>query len=293
MLNEILSGIYNPDDFIIIATKYNKRYNKLMYEEFVRNIKTSLVDSSYSDYLIQSAAVNMIDTSHFEGFGFKNTISEFICFDFDKDGKPDMFSFPKVYFGPSLGLAFYGRVNGKFQYLFDNSGWIAEIKDNKDRILMRYVMPIIDVSETYILHNIVYDKKTHTLSIDSKVFYAQQTKIPKIQDVPVAFKTNDSVYLRYSPVINDSVNKDEQSYWLTGTRMLFGNVDAVYPKESSGYIFYKDKDWAFVAFNPESEFIRSSLKHGMDEFVPNYFSKKYVKPYLCGWIPVNKIRKAD
>src|ERR1035437_9951218 len=150
MLNEILSGIYNPDDFIIIATKYNKRYNKLMYEEFVRNIKTSLVDSSYSDYLIQSAAVNMIDTSHFEGFGFKNTISEFICFDFDKDGKPDMFSFPKVYFGPSLGLAFYGRVNGKFQYLFDNSGWIAEIKDNKDRILMRYVMPIIDVSETYI-----------------------------------------------------------------------------------------------------------------------------------------------
>lgn len=292
VMNEILSGNYIPEDFITVATKFKKRYNKLMYEQFVRNLEKNSVDSTSDDYIKQSAAVNVIDTSHDVIYNIGNTVYQFMCYDFDGDGKPDMMTFPKGYFGPSLGISFYARINGKLQYMIDNSGQIVEVKDSKDRIMIRFMVTIIDVSETNIIYNLVYDKKTHNAFIDSKLYYAQQLVHPKITDAPESFKTTDSVYLRYSPMINDSANKEGYFYRPYFSTMLFGNVEAVYPKDAKGNVLYKDKDWAFVAFNPESVFIRSSLQHGMDN-EQFYKEHKYIRPYLFGWIPVNKIRKLD
>jgi hypothetical protein len=224
----------------------------------------------------------------------------FRCLDFNSDQVTDMILFNQVYFGPSPGLVFYGRQGDLYKYLFDCSGGIYSFEKKNNKIYLRFVVYIIESSETEILANMVFDLNTGNAGIESKIYYASQTEIPEKQDAPASFVVSDSVYLRTAPKKNDKINKDALFYdgkyiYAQETGTLFGNVVAVFPENAGGYVLASTKKWAFVIFDSKTPFLRSSLYHGLDN---NYYDRdrqvtiQCVIPmqYWCGWIEKKYIR---
>src|SRR5262249_49949006 len=158
--------------------------------------------------------------------------------DLDGDGQADLIVFNQVYFGPSAGLIFYGRTTNGWDYLFDCSGALAKIERVNDKLYFRFVVTIIDTSESEILASVVYDFKSKTCSLESKLYYAQQTRYPKISDPAKPFELDASAVLRFSPTINNKENpKDANGNdQYTTTRTLYGNVVAKFPKSAEGWI---------------------------------------------------------
>jgi hypothetical protein len=214
----------------------------------------------------------------------------FCGLDFNADGKADLFLIPEVFFGPSPGLVIYGYQKGKIVLFSNIAGDIVSFKKRGDDIILQYGAILIEQTETEILQTIIYNAKAKSCSLDSKIYYATQTKFPEKLGKPRLFKTIDSVALRYDKTLNDTIYTEEQynDYELNmGSKTLRGNVVAVYPKNAKAYLLAEDKDYAFVAFLPESSFLALSLRHGMEYF---YFEDDKLidepkpKPYILGWV---------
>ena len=296
ILKSMLRQEINPSFFEAVAKHCADAFDKDMRAEYNRRIKASLDDDDVKAYTVDESGGKDDFISNDTNEDPASSTYAFRCLDFDGDKKIDLVIFNQVYFGPSPGLVFYGRSGDGFVYLFDCSGAIAKIERLGDRLYFRFVVSIIDPSETEILASIAYDFKTKTSVLDSKLYYAQQTRFPRMMAAPEPFELQEKATLRFSPAIDDTPNrKDANGYEVfAATRTLYGNAVAEYPKSAGGYIIARDKGWAFVAFDARIRPVANSLYHGME---PGRYDKKTetwtpIHPpceYYCGWIEVKDL----
>jgi len=283
ILSSLLSKDVNPSHYLTFAQHFPKAFDAT---------KRKKIAAAFPDWVISE---NM-DFSN-EWSSENGDYYSFCGLDFDEDGKADLFLLPQVFFGPSPGLAIYGYQKGAITYLLSISGDIVFFKKQGKDFVLQYAAMLIENTETEILQTIVYRAKSKSCYLDSKIYYATQTQIPAKLNPAILFKTIDSVTVRYDKKLNDSIytEEDYNNYELGfGTKTIRGNVVAVYPKNASGYILAEDKDYAFVVFKPESNFLASSLRHGMENFHFEDSELTYEpnpKPYICGWVEKRWLKK--
>ncbi|MCX6560500.1 MAG: hypothetical protein NTZ26_08285 [Candidatus Aminicenantes bacterium] len=280
-----------PWFFLSAAKHLGDAFDKELRAEYNRRLKATLDEDDVKTFGVdETGASNDFYLNESEEDPAASQYA-FRCLDFDGDKSIDLVIFNQVFFGPSQGLVFCGRSGGAFSYLFDCSGAIAKIERIGDKLYVRYVVTIIEPSETEILAGIAYDFKTKACSLDSKLYYAQQTRFPKALGRPEPFETSTAVTLRFSPTVDDKENlKNANGYFdYTTTRTLRGNAVAEFPKSAGGFVLARENGWAFVAFGIKVMPAETSLHHGME---PGRFDKaaqKWVpidspRQYYCGWI---------
>ena len=291
---EILSNLFLDDsafsgcneDYRIIAAHFIKAFDISLRKKY-NKITSKVLDSNYiKDYIvpedndsISSMKGEIMDSKFSPEYAFRSL-------DFNSDSKIDMILFGKGYFGPSAGLAFYGTQGNSFRYLFDCSGEIESIEKKNGKMYIRFILPIIDSPEPQVFVTIVFDYKTKSCFLESKLYYAQHTVIPILIQTPQLFDTYDSVYLRWSPEIN---NKPYNYDWHDSLPYtLFGNAVAQFPKSAEGYILAYKNDFAFVAFDSKVMYMQSTLHHGLDnttsDFMGGSTASAMPEQYWCGWI---------
>jgi predicted DNA-binding ArsR family transcriptional regulator len=203
--------------------------------------------------------------------------------DFDQNQTPDVICIPQVHFGPSIGYEVFAKKDGRWQSVFDYSGSFEGLEKTDNQIVIRYLVTIIEPTETEILLSVVLEKKDSNWVLKDllKQYYASQTKKPaKFLTKFESFTAKSSTILRTHPLIKDT-GMAGQSAMISAemTKTLVGNQVGVFPKGSKALVLAKEKGWAFVAFLPNSKPQKNSLEHGMDR-------ESNINPYYCGWIQV-------
>lgn len=216
---------------------------------------------------------------------------KFICFDFNKDKQVDLILMPEFFFGPSFGLVCFGLVEGNFKKMFDKAGYVVKFEKRGDEIILQYEITIIEESETNVLETLVYDLKKNQLSQHSKLYYANDTRLPQKIENQGRFVLKKDAALRADTKI---FNKEFPEDWFyvsgRGSKKICGNVVALYPAGAEGHILAKDKGFVFVAFKPESTFSECSLRHGMESNdIENY--EPNPKPFICGWVKNSDLKR--
>jgi hypothetical protein len=291
ILQSLFDGGLRPNLFLGAAKNMKGAFDKALRTAYMDRIRKELdadefdnlkvdVDSDKTDFYYDDTDVSAADSP-----------IAFRLLDMDGDGTIDLVIFNQVYFGPSSGLVFCGWDGRNFKYLFDCSGVIRTIERIGGRIYIRYAVTIIDASEAEILASMAYDFKAKTWALDSKIYYAQKTRFPKVLSRPEPFQLNAPAVLRVDPKIDNKPNqKDANGYYnYETTRTLNGNAVAEYPLSAGGYILAVENNWAFVAFDTKVAATDHSLHHGME---PTTYDKKtevstpIIMPcqYYCGWI---------
>ncbi len=216
---------------------------------------------------------------------------KFICFDFNKDKKVDVILMPSIFFGPSLGLACYASVDGHFKNMFDKAGYIVKFEKRGDNIILQFETTIIEESETNVLETLVYNLRNNQLSQHSKLYYANDTRLPKKIEHQGQFILSKKAALRAdTKIFNKKFPEDWFNYSSRGSKKLRGNVVADYPIGAKGYVLAEEKDFVFLAFMPEAKFLDCSLRHGMDS--SDFESYKPIpEPFICGWTKKSNIKK--
>lgn len=213
--------------------------------------------------------------------------------DFNQDQVADLVLVLNTYFGPTPGYYFYFNHQGKFKYVYDNSGQFEMIRRNAKRTILQYAIPIIDTPEAQIIQTFVYYHHNQTYEASPKTYYASQTILPKkLMVKPKLVRLRKAISVRYSPKVDDTPAKKLKKgeyHEYKATQTLWGNVVARYDKGAKAYMLAQRKGWAFVAFLPNSKLIKTSLRHGMDEGYDektNKITPPDIKPYICGWVSV-------
>jgi hypothetical protein len=269
-----------------LRTAYMDRIRKELDGDEFDNLKVD-VDSDKTDFYFDDTDVSAADSP-----------IAFRLLDMDGDGTIDLVIFNQVYFGPSSGLVFCGWDGRNFKYLFDCSGVIRTIERIDGRIYIRYAVTIIEESEAEILASMAYDLKAKAWALDSKTYYAQKTRFPKVLGRPEPFQLNAPAILRVDSKIDNKPNQKDANgnYNYETTRTLYGNVVAEYPLSAGGYVLAVENGWAFVAFATKVAATDHSLHHGME---PTTYDKKtqvstpIIMPcqYYCGWIETKFVKR--
>jgi hypothetical protein len=277
-----LAGHLNDAFSISLRKKFNARVHQL-------------ADSNESDWYLQDE-----ENEEFlpvEDIWTDERQYNFRCLDLDQDKTIDIILMSQVYFGPSPGLVFYGLSEGRYRYLYDCSGILFSIEKNEQHTYLRFSVTIIDPSECNILSSIKYDHLKKNACLESKIYLAQQTSIPKALKPLQLFETLDSVYLRWAPKINNTeveLSSDGYPVDISSTRCLMGNVVAVFPRSATGYVLSTKGKWAFVVFNGNTKHLRCSLQHGLDDQYYDLEGKWHIRPhpaqYWCGWVETNTLK---
>jgi hypothetical protein len=156
---------------------------------------------------------------------------------------------------------------------------------------LQFETTIIEESETNVLETLVYDLKNNQLSQHSKLYYANDTRLPQKIEHQGQFTLNKKAALRSDSKI---FNKKFPENWFyvsgRGSKKLRGNVVAEYPAGSNGYVLAQEKDFVFVAFMPEAKFLDCSLRHGMESDNIEIYNPN-PKPFICGWTKKSYIKK--
>ena len=296
ILKSLVRQKIKPTFFLSVARHFANAFDGDLRTEYNRRIKADLDDDEFKIYEVDEGGGKIDFPTDETEEDPRSSAYAFRCLDFDGDRRIDLIVFNQVYFGPSPGLVFFGRTGDEYVYLFDCSGSVARIERTGDKLYFRYVVTIIDPPETEILASIAYDFKTKTCVLDSKLYYAQQTRFPKPAAAPEPFEVQDKAILRVSPAVDDAPNrKDAYGYEdFKVTRTLYGNAVAEFPKSAGGYIVAREKEWAFVAFDTRIPPTDVSLRHGLE---PGQYDKTtetwtpiYVpNQYFCGWIEAKGI----
>jgi hypothetical protein len=291
ILRSMLSGDLKPRFFLIAARHMREAVDKELRREFNAKLKTLAdVDEVKGYALDENGSGDDFPTDEWQSEPGVTTY-EFRCLDLDADKRIDLVVFSQVFFGPSPGLIFYGWTGSAYTHLFDSSGAIGRLEKQGDKLYFRYVVSIIDPSETEILASIAYDFKAKTCALESKLYYAQKTRFPDRLGRPEPFILNAAAVLRVDSGIDDKPNqKDANGYYsYETTRTLYGNAVAEMPKAAEGYVLAHEGKWAFVAFSTKVPPTSHSLSHGME---PGTFDKQTAAftpslipcQYFCGWI---------
>ncbi len=290
ILEKLLNKEMIPRFFLVFANHFSSELTLKMRKKYNELTKQLVDTNELSYYLIPETNDSLKFTTNETADASRNSIYSFRCLDFDSDGTIDLILFNQVYFGPSAGLVFYGRQDSTYNHLYDCSGSVAAIEKKAGKIYLRYTVSILAQQETEVQATVVFDMKTKSTYLDSKLYFAQQTLIPKQFIKPQLFTTKKSVFLRFSPTENNKANVADEygTYNDVVTHTLFGNAVGEFIKESEGYIMAYQKEWAFVAFNSKVEYKQMSLAHGLE---PNktvsdnvYQPILHPKLYFCGWV---------
>jgi hypothetical protein len=208
-----------------------------------------------------------------------------LVIDFDKNQTPDMICIPQVHFGPSIGYELFVKKNNHWQSVFDYSGSFEALEQTENLVVIRYLVTIIEPTETEILLNVILEKKGNQWVLKDflKQYYASQTQKPsKFLDNFEPFATKSNTILRTHPTVRDTGMAGHSAMMSAEmTKTLVGNQVGVFPKGSKALIMAKEKGWAFVAFLPNSKSLKNSLEHGIDR-------ESKMKPYYCGWIQLKE-----
>jgi hypothetical protein len=299
VLQSMLDGDFKPKFFLAAAKHLSGAMDKAMRVAYNAKIRPTLDDDEFKLFGVDENE----DKDFFSDESNEDPAASqyaFRCLDFDGDKRIDLLIFNQAYFGPSLGLVFYGWDGKAYTYLFDCSGAIAGIERLGNKLYIRYLVTIIDPAETEILASIAYDFKTKTCMLDSKLYYAQKTRFPKVLGRPEPFSLNAPTVLRVDPKIDNKPNqKDANGYFNFETTLtLYGNAVAEYPISAGGYVLAAENNWAFVAFDTTIGPTDNSLHHGME---PGTYDKEtaaftpIIMPcqYFCGWIETKFLAKGN
>jgi hypothetical protein len=200
-------------------------------------------------------------------------------------GRADLILIPRMYFGPSPGLRFFGREGDHFVYLGEHSGDIRRIDEDRTAIVLRFMVNILDPSETGIVFNFRFDRRGRSWTI-TKQYYAQQTEIPVRLSAATASQTVRESELRTGPHVDDGLPRTDHDQDVV-TTTLKGNIVARFPEGAACLVLAAKGEWAFVAFTPASAPRESSLYHDLDhtlEQTRKELGVSPLRPYLCGWI---------
>ena len=297
ILQSMLDGDLKPKFFLAAAKHLSGGMDKSMRVAYNAEIRPTLDDDEFKIFSVDENE----DKDFFSDESNEDPAASqyaFRCLDFDGDKKIDLLVFNQAYFGTSLGLVFYGWDGKAYTYLFDCSGAIVVIERLGNKLCIRYLVTIIDPAETEILASISYDFKTKACMLDSKLYYAQKTRFPKVLGRPEPFSLNAPAVLRVDPKIDDKPNqKNANGYYNFETTLtLYGNAVAEYPKSARGYVLAVENDWAFVAFDTKIAPTDNSLHHGMEPIIydkKTQVSTPIIMPcqYYCGWIETKLVER--
>ncbi|MCU0436806.1 MAG: hypothetical protein MUC49_02765 [Raineya sp.] len=224
----------------------------------------------------------MSDENIYQHTGFNEKA---MVLDFDQNQTPDIICIPQVHFGPSIGYEVFAKKDNKWQSVFDYSGSFEGLEKTENQIVIRYLITLIEPTETEILFSVVLEKKDNNWVFKDflKQYYASQTKKP-VKFLPKfeSFTAKSNTILRTHPLIKDTGMAGHSAMISAEmTKTIVGNQVGVFPKDSKALIMAKEKGWAFVAFLPNSKPTKNSLEHGMDR-------ESKISPYYCGWIQMAK-----
>jgi hypothetical protein len=291
ILDSMLAADLRPRLFLTAARHLSEAVDKEMRRQFNAKIKTLADKDEYKAYALDENGSGDDFFSDEWTEDQAGATYDFRCLDLDADKRIDLIVFSQVYFGPSPGLVFYGWNGTAYAYLFDCSGAIGRIERLGDRLYFRYVVTIIDPSETEILASIAYDFKSKTCALESKLYYAQKTRFPKALRRPEPFKLSAAAVLRVDPKIDNTENKKDANgyYNYETTRTLYGNAVAEMPRSAGGFILAREGAWAYAAFSTKVMPADHSLHHGMepgtyDEKTSVFTPTAMPCQYFCGWI---------
>jgi len=227
-----------------------------------------------------------VQKNELEGYpDFTEGLYRFTVLDLDGDGRADLILIPRMYFGPSAGMKFYGREQDRFVYLGEQTGDIRRIDTPPGKIIFRYVVNILDPTETGSILNYVWDRATRTWTV-TKQYYAQQTEIPSRLQPPRAVVKVGEAALRTGPRADDGPPRTDRDENVV-TTTLQGNIVARLAANAKGFVYEVREGWAFAAFASDPPPLKSSLYHDLDhslEAERKANGAPVLKPYLCGWV---------
>jgi len=238
-----------------------------------------IYSSDYKGIIAKIKAPSEFKKNLEEELAWANESEDYGWFEIDlnNDKKADAMICKTVYFGPSEGIRFFAIEGNSINYLFDGSGTLVNFKQLGDIIYLQFQYNILDSEEANVLITISFNTKSNIFNYLSKIYYAQQTDVPKsLLSSPITFITTASkTELRYSTELSVPKPKEDDPI---KTKTLTSNIVGYFSKGSKGYILNKTTDgkWAFIVFEPQSQPIECSLKHGMD--------KEKEKVWRAGWI---------
>jgi hypothetical protein len=191
-----------------------------------------------------------------------NALYTLRCLDFDHDGSVDLVAFSRTHYGPTPGLAFFGRSGSAFRFLFDNAGTIVDLEEKSGRIYLRFVSILFLFDSAHVISTIVFDPASKTCRLDSKLFLAQQTEFPAAAGGSQPVKTTAPALLRTAPVVDDKTPVPADiEYADFHTRTLYGNVAAELQTGSAGFRLTQKGIWSLVAFDGGKKPFRSTLRN--------------------------------
>jgi hypothetical protein len=216
---------------------------------------------------------------------FTKGLYRFWVLDLNGDGKADLMLVPRMYYGPSAGLAFYGREGDRFVYLGEHSGEISRIDEGPAMTVLRFRVNILDPSETGVIVNLGFDRRRQSWTL-TRQRYAQQTEFPARFSSPVASITARECELRTGPRADDGPPRTDRDDPVA-TITLKGNIVARVPTGAACDIRGVRGDWAFVAFRPDTRPLETSLGHDLDHSLDRVRAEAGAAPlptWVCGWV---------
>jgi hypothetical protein len=273
-------------DYITAALNLGLDVSLAQREELVAREAAKSQDPEELAILKEKILGLYVQKNELEGYpDYTEGLYQFAVLDLDGDGRADLLLIPYMYFGPSAGVKFYGRDQARFVYLGEQTGDIRRIDTPPGRVVFRYVVNILDSTETGMILNYGWDRATRTWTV-TKQYYAQQTEIPGRFQAPQAVKTAREAVLRTGPRADDGPPRTEHDENIV-TTTLQGNIVARLAGNVKGFVYAVREGWAFAAFASDPPPLESSLYHDLDNSLDadrKANGAPLLKPYLCGWV---------
>jgi hypothetical protein len=286
LLQELFNDRIPALDYISAALNLGAEVTPAQRQELIAREKTVNRDPADTAEICDRIADLNVQKNAVEGYpSFAEGIFQFSVLDLDGDGRADLILIPAMYFGPSAGLKFYGRGPERFEYLGEHSGDIRRIDEDRTAIVLRFMVNILDSTETGAVLNFHFDRRGRSWAV-TKQYYAQQTEIPARFSAPTASRTVRESELRTGPRVDDGPPRTDRDQNVV-TTTLKGNIVARFSEGAGCLILAAKGEWAFVAFTPDSPARECSLYHDLDHSLEQTRKELGVfplRPYLCGWI---------
>lgn len=205
-------------------------------------------------------------------------------YDFNRDGKVDLFLATQGYFGPSYGYGAIALDTVPARYLLDISSGLSVVKREGLRTILRFDVMQIDQAEAQIEYFIIADNRTGRISYGPCLAYASETVMPQSWLGRSRVLRAPTLRIRKGPVVDNTAVNPDEAWKLEGTSVLAGNIVAELRPGSMLRVLAEQPGWVFVSAPPLSV-LKTSLRHGMDEIGEQ--KKPRVHYTVCGWLKLD------
>lgn len=205
-------------------------------------------------------------------------------YDFNRDGKADLFLATQGYFGPSYGYGVITLDTVPARILMNISSGLAFVQRQGQRTILRFDVMQIDQAEAQIEYYLIVDHRTGKVTNGPCLAYAPESLLPRAWSGNSRLVRAATHQIRKQPVVDNTAINPDEAWRLPGTSVLAGNIVAEIKPGSMVRELARlpqHPGWAFVSVSPEN--VReTSLRHGMDEEGPQ--KKPRVAYTVCGWL---------